>query len=77
MTQPKRQVYGSWDEAMADPELDLARPWFVAPPVPAPVSVSGSDFDWSGWQSVGQTNERADVPAVFAARREDDDKPEG
>jgi hypothetical protein len=51
MTEPEHKingpVYASWDEAMADPNLDLSKPWYVAP-----------DREWpDGWQTLEPIDE--------------------
>lgn len=58
-------VYGTWDEAMTDPNLDLSKPWFFAPDAELPQGVyrapadAKSDFDWpDGWTSHGLTDDR-------------------
>lgn len=39
---------------MSDPELDLSRPWFVAPDPVEPAAVV--DQDWpDGWVEIGAT----------------------
>jgi hypothetical protein len=64
--------YDSWDEAMADPELDLGKPWFVvtgwklppnvfrAPEVGGEVRPALEVFKdaWSsGWKDIGSTRD--------------------
>jgi hypothetical protein len=53
-------VYDSWDEAMADPALDLGAPWFVvAEPAPqdGPVHFTG----WpDSWREIGATRDPED-----------------
>lgn len=49
-------VYRTWDDAMSDPDLDTAQPWFVADP-DAPAGDLG-DHDWTGWTPMGATTDR-------------------
>jgi hypothetical protein len=52
-------VYPSWDEALADPDLDLSKPWFVAPddsPETTP-----AEADWSGWTDLGATTDGGEL----------------
>lgn len=49
-------VYRSWDEAMADPALDLSKPWFVAPE-PVASDSAAEPPDWSGWTEIGVTSD--------------------
>ena len=49
-------VYRSWDEAMSDPSLDLSKPWYVVPD-PEPAGPPQEPADWSGWVTLGATEE--------------------
>lgn len=59
MTEFSSPVYRTWDEAMAamdaDPDL-LGKPWAVADP-DAPPRDPADPVDWSGWVSLGYTDE--------------------
>jgi hypothetical protein len=48
-------VYPSWAAAMADPTLDLSRPWFVAPEGSEPMNYGPATPDWTGWQVLDST----------------------
>jgi hypothetical protein len=54
-------VYRSWDEAMADPDLDPSKPWFVAPDA-APAKLSDLVDGWpDGWTELGYTDDGSAV----------------
>jgi hypothetical protein len=84
MTEPEHKingpVYASWDEAMADPNLDLSKPWYVAPDADQPDSVFRASLDaggktasvsreWpDGWQTLEPIDETKPLPDVRAER---------
>jgi len=54
-------VYRTWDEAMADPDLDLSKPWYVADPDAPQTPPPAEPFEWpSGWVEIGATTDVGD-----------------
>lgn len=61
-------VYDSWDEALADPDLDLSRPWHIAyEPDPSGGKAVQLLPEWPpGWVEIGATTKQPEEPMTYA-----------
>lgn len=59
-TEIRGPVYPSWEAAFTDPDLDISKPWYVAPDPESPLGPGALLAVWPpGWKEIGSTRDQS------------------